>query len=325
MANVEALSCPVCGGRVDFEEGAQRGQCRSCRASLALPAAMGYYHYYVDPAVRRNTALTIAAMATELAVESIAAHLSFVPVWSVRAETFGFIAGQRPIKDLPIMPSDDVPLPLPEVPPGRRVGGEVVKKSLWLAQEFREFGVRWSGLSGLKIEKVLAQPQLPLAGDALANLGIMLEPHDLPPERALAAARNYFRGHMLFPYGDYPILHSTVANLRIDPRLVYYPVWSVWGFTRLGRFKCTVDAVTGDRISSWQYQRPRPPQPTKYLLAATVLLLALSMFYAPTSGYSMAVLIGTLALAAGVLGGIYLKKHLADRMIDKACRAIWGM
>jgi len=32
-----------------------------------------------------------------------------------------------------------------------------------------------------------------------------------------------------------------------------------------------------------------------------------------------------MVLIAGVLGGIYLKKYLVDRLIDKACRAMWGM
>jgi hypothetical protein len=116
-----------------------------------------------------------------------------------------------------------------------------------------------------------------------------------------------------------------VANLRLDRRLVYYPVWCVWGFTKKGRFKCAVDAVTGDRISSRQYQKARPPQPTKYLLTALALILVLSMLYAPTTGYDSTIFIGTVVMAAAVLAGVYFKKHLIDRMIEKACRAVWGM
>ena len=159
----------------------------------------------------------------------------------------------------------------------------------------------------------------------LATSGVKLEPHDLPPNMALAEADDFFRGHILFPYGCYPILQSAVANLRVDRRLVYYPVWCTWGFTKLGRFKCTVDAVTGDRISSWQYQRHKPAPPTKYLITMLALILLLSLLYAPTGGYDLAMVIGAMVLIAGVLGGIYLKKYLVDRLIDKACRAMWGM
>ncbi len=330
MAKVETLSCPVCNGQVDFEEGAQRGRCLSCQASLALPMPMGYYHYYMAPQIKRNTALTIAAMATELAVENIAAHLYFVPAWSAKTETFAFIAGQRPIRETVTMEADDLLTGGQRAPDGfnpwiAKTGGEVVKKSLWLRQEFREFGVRWSNLSGLKISAILERPQLPMTEGSPADQGIRLEPRDLPPEKALTAAGDFFSGNILFPYGSYPILQSAVANLRIDRRLVYYPVWSCWGFTKLGRFKCTVDAVTGDRGSSWQYRKAKPEPPTKYLLTALVLILALSMIYAPTTGYSSTIFIGTLVMAAAAVAGVYIKKRVIDRAVEKACRAVYGM
>ncbi|HTY08870.1 MAG TPA: hypothetical protein VMF29_06875 [Candidatus Edwardsbacteria bacterium] len=330
MAKVEALTCPVCGGQVDLEEGAQRGQCLSCRASLALPLPMGFAHYYVQPLVRRNAALTIAAMATDLAVEPIAANLYFVPVWSAKAETFAFIAGQRPVRTT-VIPRLDEQMGMGEElgdkdPHRERLsGGEVVKKGLWLAQEFREFGVRWSNLGGLTADAVLGQPQQPLAEGSLTDLGARLEPHDLPPERALAEAERFFAGHILYLYKEYPILKSSVANLRIERRLVYYPVWCLWGFTKKGRFQCTVDAVTGDRIAARQRQKAAPPHPTSSLLGALGLALLLSMLYAPTSGYNREVFGGVVALAAAVAAGIGLKKYLIDRFVEKACRAIWGM
>jgi len=86
-----------------------------------------------------------------------------------------------------------------------------------------------------------------------------------------------------------------------------------------------VDAVTGDRVSSYQYAKAKPAPPTKYLLIALALVLVLSLLYAPTSGYDLAVVAGTAVLIAGVMGGIFFKRYITDRLIDKACRALWGM
>lgn len=324
MAKIEALFCPACGGQADLEEGAQRGQCRSCQATLALPAPSGCHHYFVEPRIGRNAALSIAATATDLPVETISAHLLFVPFWSISAESFGFVAGQRPIKPVVIQQSSDGGSAIPpEIGQTQNLGGEVVKKSLWLEQEFRAPGVKWPDLAGLDIHKRGELRLQPAADENLSNRGIRIEPHDLPPEFASREASAYFRGHLLFPYGEYPILHAAVTNLKTTRRLIYYPVWRVWGFTAQGRLKCVVDAVNGARLTVRQYSRPRPAHPTRYLAAALAGSLILSMVYAPATGYDLRIAAGTLILVGVVWTGVLLKNYTVDRVAGYLCRMIW--
>ncbi|MDI6740657.1 MAG: hypothetical protein QME74_09890 [Candidatus Edwardsbacteria bacterium] len=329
MAKVEALFCPACGGRVDLEEGAPRGQCLSCKASLAVPSLMGFYHFFAEPKIGRNAALTIAATATDLPVENISAHLLFVPFWSIAAETFGFVAGQRPIKQALVDSSSDGPTSLSEAQSmyarPENAGGEVIKKSLWKEQVFHAPGVRWEDVTGLDVLKHGSRRLQPLEHQDLSDKGIRIEPHDLPAELASQEAAAYFQGHLLFPYGEYPILHAAIATLRTNRRLIYYPVWRLLGFTAPGRFKCVVDAVSGDRIHVRQYSREKPPHPTKYLIAALVLSLALSLMYVPAGGHGLRIAIGAVSLAGGIAAGIFIKKYAVDNLAERLCRFIWRL
>lgn len=319
MAQVEALNCPSCGGRVDLEEGAQRGRCRSCAAALSLPAPSGIFRYYVEPRIGRAAAVSVAVTATELPVEVIAARLLYVPFWWVTAETAGVVAGQRPI--VPAEPG------MEGVPAGmvQNLGGEIIKKALWLEQEFRASGVKWPDLAGLAARGDGQAPLQPLAGHNLPGEGAMIEPHDLPAEAVAAEASRTFRGRLLFPYGEYPILRAATGESRTVRRLVYRPVWLVWGFTAQGRLKCLVDAANGDRVHVHLYRRPRPGHPTRYLAAVMAGALALALVYAPTSGYDLRVAAGTLALAGAVWAGVKLRDYAAGRLAERLARLVWGV
>jgi len=319
VAQVEALNCPSCGGRVDLEEGARRGRCRSCAAALSLPAPFGFFRYYAQPRIGRAAAVSVAVTATELPVEVIVARLLYVPYWHVTAETTGVVAGQRPI--VPASPD------MEDAPAGRRqyLGGEVIKKALWLEQEFRAPGVKRPELAGLGARDGEPLRLQPLADQELPGEGVMVEPHDLPAAAAAAEASRTFRGRLLFPYGDYPILRAAVGESRTVRRLVYRPVWLVWGFTAQGRLKCLVDAVSGDRVHVRLYRRPAPRHPTRYLAAVLAGALALSLVYAPTTGYDLRIALATLALAGAVWAGVKLKDYAVGRLAERLARLVWGV
>ena len=252
-----------------------------------------------------------------------------MPVWSIRAESLGFIAGQRPIKDRMvntpvIVYSERGPVEVGQENKEVRTGGEVIKKTVWLEQEFSDLGLKWRELAGCGLKQKIHDAALkPLDEKALSDKGLLLEPSDLPEFLALRQAEKYFTGNMLFPYGDYPLTTHAIAQLKQRRRLVYYPVWRIWGFSRLGRISCLVDAVDGSKLSWRQHQQAKHPGPTKHLLYIMSGILALSLIYAGgTSGEAWLTALAPVALIGLIFGGIAFSNYIMSRWADRIARDI---
>lgn len=324
MAQVTALSCPLCGSPLEVESGSRLAQCRSCQASVALGAETGFYRYYVEPKIRRNAALSLAGQTTELPFEAIAAQLIFVPVWQVEAEVFGFVGGQRPVLEKVITTPEDDRGRTREV--RLKTGGEVMKKTLWLSKDFRKLGVRWGelGSGGIK-QKATEVALVPEDRAELSRMGLVLEPDAASEREVMERSARYFRGQLLFPYQGYLNLISRISLLRQRRRLIYYPAWRVLGFTPRGRQYCLVDGVDGSRVSANSFGRPKISPPTKYLALTLAGALALSMALAPPElkGQGWAGLLAPFLLAGLVLGSSALSRAVLERLADRVAWLIW--
>ncbi len=328
MEKITALLCPVCGSGLAAESGSPLAQCRSCQASVALGSQMGFHRYYVEPGIRRNAAISLAGQATELSFETIAARLMFIPVWHVEAEAFGFIGGQRPIVErvLKIPVSDAEGNTVYEKEIKQKIGGEVVKKSLWVKKDYRMLGIKWNELGGSDIRDGASRMDLIPEDDAeLSKLGLVLEPDAVAEPEMIGESTKSFKGQLLYPYGNYQGLTSRISLLKQNRRLIYYPVWRVLGFTKKGRFKCLLDGVNGTQVYIKQYSRIRIVPPTKYLVAAMAAGLALGMILAPGNVIPQGWLsfVAPFFLLGFLAGGALLNRLILDRLAEKAVRLIW--
>jgi hypothetical protein len=328
MAKVTALLCPMCGSGLEAEPGSTLAQCRSCQASVAIGSQLGFYRFYAEPAIKRNAAISLTGQSTELSFELISAQIMFVPIWHVEGEAFGFVGGQRPIveKILKIPISDTHGRMVYEKEIKQKTGGEVIKKSLWVKNEYRMLGVKWNELGGSNIRDIAPQMELMPEDDAeLSKLGLVLEPDALAEPEIIIQSEKYFRGQMLYPYGNYKGLASHVSPLKQKRELIYYPVWRVLGFTKKGRYKCLLDGVSGERIFVKQYSKTKVSPPTKALAMVLVAALAMGMTLSPGSltGNGWLSFAAPLLLMGILATGALLNRYILDRLAEKAARFIW--
>lgn len=137
-------------------------------------------------------------------------------------------------------------------------------------------------------------------------------------------AAKYFKGKLLYSYGSYSGLTSHVSLLKQNRKLIHYPVWRVLGFTKKGRFKCLLDAVSSEPVYIKQNTQARAEAPTKNLLIVMALAMAMGIALAPGGSYDgWLALVGLFIMAAFWAGGIALNRWIMDRLAEKAARMIW--
>lgn len=254
MTGPRALSCPACGGLLDFREGDVEGSCRHCGTRvrrtdavvrLLRPSAMdgtgalrAVRRLLEGPSIRRG-ALSRARVARP--------RLFYVPFWHVSAQVTGFAFGLEPVweeQELPVATDaeqggDDMSVFGKTRTVRIRKGAKAVSREIRVfgsvnvsAADLEPLGIPSMGedsqlsMTGLEIQRNELPEGLEVLDSRSSGEGVLVDP-SMPLSQAVASADRYFgrlAGGSARALEQRWTWHAITCR-RV--RLVFYPLWVV--------------------------------------------------------------------------------------------------